>query len=102
MQLGPALRLERRKRGLTLAELAAASGLSKGFVSQIENDKTSPSLDTLERLAGALDLRVVDLLARPRGPRARAPCRPRGPLSPPAPPRPVMQGRAGCSTRPRR
>jgi transcriptional regulator with XRE-family HTH domain/mannose-6-phosphate isomerase-like protein (cupin superfamily) len=102
MQLGPVLRLERRKRGLTLAELAAASGLSKGFVSQIENDKTSPSLDTLERLAGALDLRVVDLLrgaADPApaphvAPRALEPTDPAAPrhagprrlLDPPAPP----------------
>src|SRR4051794_37026770 len=62
MQLGPSLRAARTRRGLTLAELAAASGLSKGFVSQVENDKTSPSLDTLERLAAALDLAVVDLL----------------------------------------
>ena len=62
MQLGPCLRAARIRRGLTLAELAAAGGLSKGFVSQIENDKTSPSLDTLERLAAALDLSVVDLL----------------------------------------
>ena len=61
--------------GLTLAELASASGLSKGFVSQIENDKTSPSLDTLERLAGALDLRVVDLLREATDPAPDAPCR---------------------------
>ncbi|HMA36194.1 MAG TPA: helix-turn-helix domain-containing protein [Chloroflexia bacterium] len=62
MELGPHLRAARTRRGLTIAELAAAAGLSKGFVSQVENDKTSPSLDTLERLAAALDLAVVDLL----------------------------------------
>ena len=81
MQLGPALRLERRKRGLTLAELAQASGLSKGFVSQVENDKTSPSLDTLERLAGALDC-ACRSVAR-RGSARPRPCGP-APLSPPA------------------
>ncbi|HUS15403.1 MAG TPA: helix-turn-helix domain-containing protein [Chloroflexia bacterium] len=62
MQLGPNLRAARLRRGMTLADLAAAGGLSKGFVSQVENDKTSPSLDTLERLAAALDVAVVDLL----------------------------------------
>src|SRR5436190_14713831 len=70
MQLGPQLRSARRRRGMSLAGLAAASGLSKGFVSQVENDKTSPSLDTLVRLAAALDLTVVDLL---RGAAAPAP-----------------------------
>jgi len=72
MQLGLQLRAARTGRGLTMAELAAASGLSKGFVSQVENDRTSPSLDTLERLAVALGLTVVDLLrgagAAPTGP----------------------------------
>ncbi len=72
MQLGLQLRAARTGRGLTIAELAAASGLSKGFVSQVENDRTSPSLDTLERLATALGLTVVDLLrgatAAPVGP----------------------------------
>ncbi|MGI8588049.1 MAG: helix-turn-helix domain-containing protein [Chloroflexia bacterium] len=62
MQLGPNLRAARTRRGMTLAALAAASGLSKGFISQVENDKTSPSLDTLERLAAALGVTVVDLL----------------------------------------
>ncbi len=72
MQLGLQLRAARTGRGLTLAELATASGLSKGFVSQVENDRTSPSLDTLDRLATALGLTVVDLLrgaeAAPAGP----------------------------------
>jgi transcriptional regulator with XRE-family HTH domain/quercetin dioxygenase-like cupin family protein len=71
MQLGPALRAARTRRGWTVAELATACGLSKGFISQVENDRTSPSLDTLDRLAAALGLSVVDLL--------------RGAAAPPAP-----------------
>jgi len=70
MQLGPNLRAARTRRGLTIAELAAASGLSKGFLSQVEHDKTSPSLDTLERLAAALDVTVVDLLRGAEAPPA--------------------------------
>ncbi len=62
MRVGRSLRAARQGRGWTLAALAEAGGVSKGFVSQVENDKTSPSLDTLERLAGALGLTVVDLL----------------------------------------
>lgn len=62
MRLGANLREARSRRGWTIADLAGAAGLSKGFVSQVENDKTSPSLDTLERLAEALGVEVVDLL----------------------------------------
>src|SRR4051812_3903690 len=62
MQLGANLREARGRRGWSIADLAETAGLSKGFVSQIENDKTSPSLDTLERLAEALGVAVVELL----------------------------------------
>lgn len=65
MQLGANLREARSRRGWSIAELAGAAGLSKGFVSQVENDKTSPSLDTLERLAGALGVPMVELLRLP-------------------------------------
>src|SRR4051794_11625399 len=62
MQLGANLREARTRRGWTLVDLATAAGLSKGFVSQIEHDKTSPSLETLERLAEALGVSVIELL----------------------------------------
>ena len=43
-------------RGLTLAAVAERSGLNVGYLSQIENDKASPSLDALAELAAALDV----------------------------------------------
>lgn len=58
--LGPALRLLREERALTQVELAAAAGLSKSQVSAFELARRRPSLRSLERLLGALD---VDLLA---------------------------------------
>jgi transcriptional regulator with XRE-family HTH domain len=54
MQLGRKIRDLRLRRGLTVQKLADATGLSKGFISQVENDHTSPSLDTLRELAAAL------------------------------------------------
>jgi quercetin dioxygenase-like cupin family protein len=42
--------------------LADASKLSKGFISQVENDRTSPSLATLRDLATALDTSVAYLV----------------------------------------
>src|SRR5262245_34654563 len=54
MQLGRKIRDLRQRRGLTVQQLADASGLSKGFISQVENERTSPSLSTLHDLACAL------------------------------------------------
>jgi mannose-6-phosphate isomerase-like protein (cupin superfamily) len=47
---------------MTVQQLAHASGLSKGFISQVENDRTSPSLATLRDLARALDTSVAYLV----------------------------------------
>jgi len=62
MQLGRRIRSLRFRRGLTVQQLAEASGLSKGFISQVENDRTSPSLATLRDLARALDTSVAYLV----------------------------------------
>lgn len=45
--LGSKLRDLRLKNGLTQEELADRAELSKGFISQLENDLTSPSIATL-------------------------------------------------------
>src|SRR3989442_8140342 len=62
MQLGKRIRDLRFRRGLTVQQLAEASGLSKGFISQVENDRTSPSLATLRDLARALETSVAYLV----------------------------------------
>src|SRR5215510_11215116 len=62
MQLGKRIRDLRFHRGLTVQQLAEASGLSKGFISQVENDRTSPSLATLRDLARALETSIAFLV----------------------------------------
>ena len=62
MQLGRKIRDLRLRRGLTVQQLAEASNLSKGFISQVENDRTSPSLATLRDLAHALETSVAYLV----------------------------------------
>jgi len=62
MQLGRKIRDLRLRRGLTVQQLAEASSLSKGFISQVENDRTSPSLATLRDLAAALETSVAYLV----------------------------------------
>ena len=54
MKIGNKLRRLRLQRGLTQAELADRCELSKSFISLLERDLTSPSLDTLSDLLETL------------------------------------------------
>ena len=47
MEIGSKIRELRNQKGLTQEELADRCELSKGFISQLENDVTSPSITTL-------------------------------------------------------
>ncbi len=54
MDIGHKIKELRMLNGLTQEELADRSELSKGFISQLENDLTSPSIATLEDLLQCL------------------------------------------------
>ena len=54
MEIGSRIKHLRKQKGLTLDELASRSELSKGFLSQLENDLTSPSITTLDDILEAL------------------------------------------------
>jgi transcriptional regulator with XRE-family HTH domain len=56
LAVGAQVRRWRTVRGMTLAQVAARSGLNVGYLSQIENDKASPSLAVLGQLGDALDV----------------------------------------------
>jgi transcriptional regulator with XRE-family HTH domain len=71
MQIGRKIRDLRLRRALTVHQLALATGLSKGFISQVENDRTSPSLATLADLARALDTSVAYLVVEEERPALR-------------------------------
>lgn len=62
MSLGEWVRKARQARGLTLAALAQESGLTKGFISQVESGRSNPSLESLGRLAEALGVSAAELL----------------------------------------
>jgi transcriptional regulator with XRE-family HTH domain len=57
--VGRQVRRWRTERGLTLARVAQSTGLNVGYLSQIENDKASPSLSCLASLATALDVPIA-------------------------------------------
>jgi transcriptional regulator with XRE-family HTH domain len=60
--LGSGLRSARQRAGLTMARLAELSGVSQPHLSQLENGKVSPSINTLYRLANALGISPQQLL----------------------------------------
>ncbi len=61
--LGNRLRELRTKQDMTQADLAESTGLSDNFIALMERGKTSPSLQTLENLANALNVQIADLFA---------------------------------------
>ena len=54
MNIGKTLRSLRIKKGISKNELCAKTGLNKGYVYRLENDLISPTVVTLEKIAGAL------------------------------------------------
>ncbi|HWQ05591.1 MAG: XRE family transcriptional regulator [Clostridiaceae bacterium] len=54
MEIGVRIKQLRQQRGLTQEELAARTELTKGFISQLERDLTSPSIATLMDILEAL------------------------------------------------
>jgi len=52
----------RRERGLTQKELGRKSGLSRSFLSQVENGNRVPSLSSLTRISAALGVIPIDVL----------------------------------------
>lgn len=56
------VRAQRAHRGMTLDELALRSGVSRGMLIQIEQGRTNPSINTLNRIADALGVSVGRLV----------------------------------------
>jgi transcriptional regulator with XRE-family HTH domain len=61
--LGAKIRMIRRERDQSVADLSAAAKISAGMLSKIENGQISPSLSTLQSIAGALNVPLSLLFA---------------------------------------
>ena len=61
LKLSQNIRRIRQAQGMTVAGLAERSGFSKGFISQIENFRQSPSLKSLMKIADALGVSFSEL-----------------------------------------
>ena len=64
MEIGSKIKELRMRNGLTQEELADRSELSKGFISQLENDLTSPSISTLEDILQCLGTTFSDFFSK--------------------------------------
>jgi ribosome-binding protein aMBF1 (putative translation factor) len=58
-ELGEAVRHRREELGLTQTELAARAGLKQPAVARLEAGGTMPTIPMLERVAEALDVRLI-------------------------------------------
>jgi transcriptional regulator with XRE-family HTH domain len=59
VDVGQRLKILREERGISMRSLARSSGLSANALSMIERGRTSPSVSTLNKLAGALEVPVT-------------------------------------------
>lgn len=66
--LGADLRALRKARGITLADLSETLGRSVGWLSQVERDKSEPSITDLRHIAAALDVPVSMLFGQSPAP----------------------------------
>ncbi len=58
VRLGPMIRDLRKRRGLTLAELATKTGLSVGHLSQVERGISTPTIRQLHNIAGVMGVTI--------------------------------------------
>lgn len=65
VRIGARLRAARKANGFTLDQLAAASGLTKGFLSRLERDETSLSVASLITLCEVMSIDVGSLFSAP-------------------------------------
>lgn len=61
--IGSLARRRREELGLTLREVAIVAGLSVPYIANLEKARGNPTLDTLVRLADALQLPLTELIA---------------------------------------
>jgi transcriptional regulator with XRE-family HTH domain len=64
MNLGALIRRCRKERNLTLRVVAEKAGISEGFLSQVENAVSSPSVETLIKICDSIGVPAGDLINR--------------------------------------
>ncbi len=62
IKLGKNLKKIRTKKGISQGDIARALDVSRGYISNIENGKTNPTLATISRLAKAVGISIDELM----------------------------------------
>jgi transcriptional regulator with XRE-family HTH domain len=65
VRIGAKLHAARKANGYTLDQLATAAGLTKGFLSRVERDETSPSVASMITLCEVMSIEVGSLFTAP-------------------------------------
>jgi transcriptional regulator with XRE-family HTH domain len=63
MKIGTTIRTQRLQKGLSQGDIEKKTGLLRCYLSRVENGHTVPSLDTLSKIAQALDLPISQFFA---------------------------------------
>jgi transcriptional regulator with XRE-family HTH domain len=63
LKIGTAIRAYRLQKGLSQGDIEKKTGLLRCYLSRVENGHTIPSLDTLSKIARALDLPITQFFA---------------------------------------
>jgi transcriptional regulator with XRE-family HTH domain len=61
------LRTLRQKRGWSQTELATRAGVRQALVSAVEVESANPTIESLDKIASALGVRIEDLFGRGEG-----------------------------------
>ncbi|ACB32440.1 transcriptional regulator, XRE family [Leptothrix cholodnii SP-6] len=62
--VGAAIKEQRQRHGLTIAQVSEQASISRGMLSKIENGQTSAGMDTLARIARALGVSMSMLFSK--------------------------------------
>jgi transcriptional regulator with XRE-family HTH domain len=63
MKIGTTIRAYRLQKGLSQGDIEKKTGLLRCYLSRVENGHTVPSLETLAKIAQALDLSIAQFFA---------------------------------------
>jgi len=63
MNIGATIRTHRMQKGMSQGDIEKRTGLLRCYLSRVENGHTIPSLDTLAKIAGAMDVPLAQFFA---------------------------------------
>ena len=64
MNIGQAIIVLRKQKSLSQEKLAFESELSRHYMYELENNKSCPTVQTLEKIANVLDIKVSELIQK--------------------------------------